>query len=503
MLKNIIANIIGKFWSLFSVFIFVPLYIVFLGFESYSVISFTLVIAGLMAILDAGLTATLSREFARKDKTNSDKRNILGTLETIYIVLVAFVIALVFLFSNTIATNWLKVSGISISELSLFLKLVSFEVGFQMLFRFYLGGLLGLEYQVAANVIQISWGVVRNGLVVLLIYFFPTLEAYFIWQAISTALFTIILKYILQKKLIGYGSLKFYFYVNKSILNDVSGFAGGMLLISIVAAINTQLDKLTISKLLSIESLGYYTLGVSLATSFIVLVNPISVALLPRFTALYSERKNAKASRLFLLVNLITSIIIFSFMANMTFFSKEILWIWTGKKELAEKVSSILPILGMSYAMLSLAIIPYNIAIANGYTKLNNILGILSIFITIPGYYMAIRDYGILGAALVFLIVQSIITLLYYYFINKKFIASDLFTLFGRKLFFPMIVTLVIAFCIYSIPINIWDNRFFSLAWIGLSTLVTFSFTSILFLKKETINQVLRIVTIRFGNKLK
>ena len=55
MKKNIIANVIGKFWSILSGFLFIPLYIKFLGFESYSIISFTLIIAGIMAVFDAGL----------------------------------------------------------------------------------------------------------------------------------------------------------------------------------------------------------------------------------------------------------------------------------------------------------------------------------------------------------------------------------------------------------------------------------------------------------------
>ena len=72
MIKNIIANFIGKFWSILSGFLFIPLYINYLGFESYSIISFGLVISGLMAIMDAGLTATLSRELARKDNSHED-----------------------------------------------------------------------------------------------------------------------------------------------------------------------------------------------------------------------------------------------------------------------------------------------------------------------------------------------------------------------------------------------------------------------------------------------
>ena len=41
----------------------------------------------------------------------------------------------------------------------------SFGIGFEMLFRPYIGGLFGLEYQVKANKFLIAWGIVRNGVI--------------------------------------------------------------------------------------------------------------------------------------------------------------------------------------------------------------------------------------------------------------------------------------------------------------------------------------------------
>ena len=81
MIKNIFANFLGRFWSISSNFLFIPLYIHYLGFESYSVISFTLVIVALMAVLDAGLKATLSREFARIDNSSEEKSRIYKVLK--------------------------------------------------------------------------------------------------------------------------------------------------------------------------------------------------------------------------------------------------------------------------------------------------------------------------------------------------------------------------------------------------------------------------------------
>ena len=321
MKKNILANFIGKFWSVLSNFLFIPLYISLLGFESYSIISFTLVIAGLMAVLDGGLTATLSREFARMDNKHNDKVVIFNTLESSYFVIIGLCVVSIFALSGIIADNWLNLKTFHPERVSFFLKIISFDVGFQLLFRFYMGGLLGLEKQVKANMYQVGWGILRNGLVVAALLFVPTLEMFFIWQTISTIIFTILLRLSLNETLIGVYKFDFKFKIERSVLKKIWRFAGGVLLISLVASLNTQMDKIVISKLLPVESLGYYTLAVSLSMGIIVLVNPISVALLPRFTALYSSGKKEEASLLFNKINLVVAILVFSIMANMAFFS--------------------------------------------------------------------------------------------------------------------------------------------------------------------------------------
>lgn len=117
---------------------------------------------------------------------------------------------------------------------------------------------------------------------------------FFLWQTISTMLFTILFRVCLYKELIGKYVFDLAFRIEKVVFDKIWRFAGGMLTISLIAALNTQLDKLAISKFLPSESLGYYTLAVSLATAILVIVSPISIALLPRFTSLYSDKKKKK-----------------------------------------------------------------------------------------------------------------------------------------------------------------------------------------------------------------
>ena len=483
MFKNIAANFIGRFWSIISNFLFLPLYIYILGFENYSIISFTLVIAGFMAFLDSGLTSTLSREFA-KNIALPEKLRTFITLETVYLIIITTVTVLIIIFAPIIVDKWINLE--TEQDVIWLLRVISFDIGFQMLLRFYLGGLLGLEKQVKANILQVLWGVFRNGLVLLIILFAPTLEAFFIWQSACTIAFTAFYRYYLTKELYGKPIYKVKLHIDTKIIRKIGKFAGGMLLISLVAGINTQMDKMTISKLLPLEELGYYTLAVSLATAVAVLVNPIATALLPRFTSLISLQKKQEIINLFKRVNLYAIIIISCILALLVVYADTILWVWTGDNY-GRKVGQILQIMAFAYAFISFSIIPYNIAIANGYTKLNNILGISSIVFTIPGYYFATRYYGVLGAATVFVLIQFSTSFIYIYLVNRKFLQIPDFVLYIFKNFIaPIFTSLIIAYlCSLLLQDYVGQNRYLSGIVIVITSILICLLNFAIFISKE------------------
>jgi O-antigen/teichoic acid export membrane protein len=487
MTKNIIANIIGKFWGLFSVFIFVPLYINILGFESYSLISFTLVIAGILAFLDSGLTSTLSRVMARNDLGLNEKIRTFKTLETVYVIIVLIVISIFLIFSNFIAANWIKSNEFSNSQVSYFLQLVSFDIALQLYVRFNLGGLLGREKQIKANIIQVGWGMMRNGVVVLIILYKPTLETFFIWQALSSLLFAIISKFALQKELELRKNNFWKFSFEKSVIKSNYKFAGGMLLIAIVAGINTQIDKFIIAQNLPLVDLGYYTLSIALGMGIISLISPISVATLPRFTSLFSQGKKYEAVKLFNSTNSLVSIITFSLMSILIFFSKEILWIWTGDQSLADNAKIFLPFTAIAYSSISIVYIPFNIAIANGYTKINNYMGFISLIITIPGYYFISLSYGAIGVVMFFCAVQITSNIIYFILINKKFLKSNIFTTLLNTVVKPLIISLLIGYSFSLLNVIDFENRWVALLWIGLFTVLMVVFCSVIFFKNQLV----------------
>ena len=89
-IKNIGANIIGRIWSIISVFIFIPLYIYFLGIETYGLVSLFATMQGILFLLDAGLTLSLRKEFSTGDSSIENKirkYKLLRSIEFCYIIL--------------------------------------------------------------------------------------------------------------------------------------------------------------------------------------------------------------------------------------------------------------------------------------------------------------------------------------------------------------------------------------------------------------------------------
>jgi hypothetical protein len=172
-------------------------------------------------------------------------------------------------------------------------------------------------------------------------------------------------------------------------------------------------------------------------------------------------------------------------MSILIFFSKEILWIWTGDESLADNAKIFLPFTAIAYSSISIVYIPFNIAIANGYTKINNYLGIISLIITIPGYYFISLSCGAIGVVMLFCAVQITSNIIYFILINKKFLKSNIFKTLLNTVLNPLIISLLIGYSFSLLNIIDFKNRWLALLWIGLFTILIIVFCSLLFFKNQ------------------
>ena len=177
--KNIIANIIARAWGFISVYLFVPLYLKFLGIEAYGLVGFYSTLLGVLAFADMGFTATLNREMARlsvrKDAT-AEMKDVLRTYELTYLCISAALAVTMWALAPVIAEHWLRSKVLQPREMAAAIRVMGIAIALQLPSGLYIGGLMGLQRQVRANSIQIAWGVFRGlGAVLVLWLFSPTL----------------------------------------------------------------------------------------------------------------------------------------------------------------------------------------------------------------------------------------------------------------------------------------------------------------------------------------
>jgi O-antigen/teichoic acid export membrane protein len=450
MFKNIVSNYVGRIWSLVSVFIFVPLYIKLLGVESYGVISFYTVILTIMYFADAGLSATLNREIARtEDKLYIG--NLLFTIERLYLAICTLVSISIFLGSTLIANNFLNTTVISVIDLRNFVIIIGFSISFQLFNTLENSGLMGLEKQVLANTIQVSGSIFRSALVLIPLYYYPNLYLFFIWQLISNIFIFLITRY----KLWGFIKTDTKYIFNKKILQQVGGFAGGMILMAIIASLNTQIDKILVSKLLTLKEFSYYSLAGIISQSPEILITPIAIAILPRMTKFASESNKIKLIKLFHQYSIIMSSITCAVTLVLILFTKDFVFIWTSNTDVSNSIQGITKILLIGSVFLAFQYMPYYLAISHGYTKSNVKLGLVCLIFIIPGLSYSIKNFGLEGAPWAWLIMNVFACFYLGYFIIKRFLYGEFLKWLIDGILIPLIISIIIGFLSYYLTLNL------------------------------------------------
>jgi len=149
--KNIVANFTGIAWQSLMGFIFIPIYIYFVGIESWGLIGIFAMLQTMSGLLDLGMSNTMSREMARlsaMEGREQEMRNLVRTLEVIYWGVAIFAGIIVAALSPFIAHHWVKPGQLSPKAIEQAFLLMGLAITLQMPVGFYSGGLMGLQRQV-------------------------------------------------------------------------------------------------------------------------------------------------------------------------------------------------------------------------------------------------------------------------------------------------------------------------------------------------------------------
>jgi O-antigen/teichoic acid export membrane protein len=412
--RNIIANFAGQGWAALMALAFVPLYIRFLGIEAYGLIGFFAMLQGAFQILDFGLSQTMNREMARysalSDKSG-EARDLVRTLEVGYWAIGLAVSLVVITASPFIAEHWIKPGSIPVKTVQQAVMVMGIVAAFQWPLSFYDGGLMGLQKQVLSNSIKIGISTLSSfGAVFILWKVSSTITAFFTWQifvsALAVALFTISLWRSLPP-----GDSPPVFNLN--LLRNIWRFAAGMSGIAISGILLMQLDKVILSKMLSLEMFGFYTLaGVASNIIPVMLVGPVFNAMFPRFTSLGALNDETALKLLYHQGSQLIVTLVLPVAAVLAFFSFDIILLWTGSTKTADMASPIVSVLVIGMALNALMTLPYALQISHGWTSIGLRITVFLIITMVPAIIFMTIHFGALGAASVWVLLNIIYVLI-------------------------------------------------------------------------------------------
>lgn len=478
--KNIVANIVGRVWSLVSIYIFVPIYINLLGVENYGVISFYALLLTLLAFADAGLTATLNREFAKAGSEGSDYRqNLLRTFEFVYLFISVFIIGFVFFTAPYIVKYFVKSDTIPVESLVHHIRIMGVIIAFYLFSSLYNGGLVGLQKQVLSNILAIIYGIVRSALVIIPLYWIRNLDFYFYWQLFAVIVYFYFLRHYLVKSIrVNLPTRSNFLY-----LKNVWRYALGMMAMAVIYAINTQIDKLSISNLLSLTYFSYYSLASMIGQGVLILAMPIGVAFFPELTRIITSKETEKAKMFFHQFAYIIAAITSSLAVIIVFYAHDYILIWTHDIIIANAISSTTILLTLGAMFMSVQLCPYYLALANGHTKTNVVMGIICIIFIIPSLQFLIPKFGLLGAAIPWLVVNFSVTILLGYIIIQKFMKGEFIKWLVFDSFTPVLISFGVGI-LFSSLFKFFPSGFYSVLYGFIIVLISFSVNGYIFYRR-------------------
>lgn len=401
---NTVANYVGRAWSTVMGLLFLPLYIHELGVEAYGIIGAFAVLQAATLVFDFGLTPTLNRELARLRgglHTVDGVRDLLRSVECVYLVVITLVGLAIYLAAGTLATHWLDPRGLPEAQVRGALQVMAIVLATRWLEQLYRSAIQGLQDQVWLNVIQAGLDTIRWGGAYLFIRFGTADVIAFFWFQLAASVISVCVLASRTYRILPPGSRVGRFDIQE--LVRVRSFAGGMFLTAVLVFMLTQVDKILVAKLSSLASFGIYSLASTAAMGLVQLIAPMNISVYPRMAEYVAAAKETELRTLFLSAAQWLAALLIPPALLMAVFPESVLLLWTGDTEIVSTASALLAVLSLAMLMNGLTNLPYMLQLAHGWTSLSNITNLIFLSFMIPALIVLIPIYGPITAAIALL----------------------------------------------------------------------------------------------------
>ena len=421
---------------------FVPLYLKFIGVEGYGLVGFFILLSSAMSMFDGGFGAVATREASKYEAASeTDKRLVTHTLKSVECIFWAIAITVgicTTISAPLISRYWLTVSPDDILKTTQSLRIMGFALLLQFPVAFYYGSLIGLQKHVTLNSISSFFATSRAaGAAIILWLISPTVEWFLIWQCINSLITIVVLRITLVGELPEWRNTKTF---SAKTIRRLGGFAAGVGITNIFAFLLMQVDKVILSKILSLEDFGCYMLAWTVGSVAFRLISPVFNVYYPKIVSLVANQETAETFRVFTRASQLLSLLVIPFSIWVALYSKQLLWFWTRDEAVAASAELPLIVLALGSMLYAFMQIPYALQLAHGWTRFSMWQNAIAVVFMVPLTYYLATHYGLSGSALPWLILNTTYIVICSPFIFRKLNVKPVRTWYTEAIFIPVAI---------------------------------------------------------------
>jgi O-antigen/teichoic acid export membrane protein len=437
---NVVANVGGRLWQTLMSFIFIPLYVRYLGVEAYGLIGVFATILAVLTLLDLGLSLTVNREMARLDAQGKreDARTLVRTLEVVYWSVGLLAAITIFLCAGTITRHWLNLSRLPESTATAAIQLMAVVSFLRWPGALYSGVLMGLREHVTLNLIAASAATLTGvGAVIVLWLLSPTVTAFFGWQIVAAAINIVLLVHASWRKLSSTeGRARF----DPAMLKTIFRFSAGVFGVTVLSVVLMQLDKLVISSSLTLTSFGYYTLAFVIANILPGVGVAVQQALFPSLSQIVATDSEEAVANFYHKSCQVMALTAIPAGMMLAFFAPELLLLYLGNLGTMEQVRPLVVLFAVGNTLYCLMMMPYALQLAYGWTRLSIYKNIAAVLLYVPLLLVLVHFYGSVGAPISWLVLMCGYFVLEIGFMHARLLRGQMSGWYGRDVIVPWII---------------------------------------------------------------
>ncbi len=437
--RNVVANFAGQGWAALMSLAFVPVYIKYLGIEAYGLIGIFGLLQAWLTLLDMGMTPALSREMARfsgRAQSSQSIRDLLRSIEVIGCCVAICVSLAVWVSSHWLATNWLRVEKIPLGAVASAFTVMGCVIALRAIEDIYRSSLVGLQKQVSLNLITSAVATFRGlGAVAVLVWVAPTIEVFFGWQLVVSVVSVFVMRLTLYRAIPASARAA---RPSLQALATIWRFAGGVMAITFLSFLLMHVDKILLTRLLSLESFGYYSLAAMLASTLYMIVGPFDSAFFPRFTSLVELDDNKAIADTYHLGAQLVTVCVGSAAVMLIVFGDELLRLWTGNAALADRLAPLVAVLALGTLLNCFMHMPYQLQLAYGWTRLTIYVNTMAVTLLVPAIFWVVPKYGAIGAAWIWVGLNTGYLFISIHFMFRRLLRPEKWRWYFNDVIFPM-----------------------------------------------------------------